>query len=387
MAPAALTTVALALQLLGGVDAEVAAGQLPAARAAQQDDLSLTLTVTPSIGFDLPTELGSRATAVYSPRLFVRYPNVLGVGRPALLHQGSAAYRPILRTDRSLTLNAGVRVGELDYTALSLVLGEQQVVAPDDPLIEILSIRGQLEWNQVLSPRWQWQLSTPVVYQKSLNVVGVAEMTRAGVVTGAGHRISRRLTWAFAGGGEYVELVGSDYLVAHLRTGGEWRVSRVHSAEFEVGVGRAQLLDSDADDSPNEAFFYPVAGAEWSTRRRTGRENYAFSVDGRIDPVLQAIRPRATFTLSSLERLTRQYSLVAALTASTAVAEPPAVSEVNETSVRANLAVNWSQPDWRLRFGVRAGFRSPHLSQQFEIRERIAMVFLGVSWRPFRRDD
>lgn len=387
MAPGALTTIALALQLLGGVDAEVAAGQLPAARLAQQDDLSMTLTVTPSLGFEVPSALGPRAMALYAPRFFVRYPNVLGVRRPALLHQASAMYRPVVRPDRSLTLDAGVRVGELDYTALSLVLGEQQVVAPEDPLIEILSLRGQAAWSQVLSPRWQWQLSTPVVYQKPLNDVGVAEMTRVGVASGAAHRVSRRLTWALGGGGEYVELGGADYLVAYVRSGGQWRVSRSHTAGLEVGVGRAQLLDSDADAPGDEAFFYPVAGAEWSTRRRTGRESYALNVDGRIDPVLRAIRPRATLALSTMERWTRQHATVATLTASTAVAEPPEAADVNETSVRANLALNWTQPNWLLRFGVRAGFRSPHLSEKFEIRERIAMVFLGVSWTPFRRND
>src|SRR5688572_21904029 len=107
------------VEAAAGVDGEVAAGRAPVDVLGPEQD-SVTFTVVPGAGLRLRS--GSTSlTLTYTPRVFYRLPNPLAFNRPLLLHQVGLGHEAKLNTLASWTNGVELSVGELDYTAASVV--------------------------------------------------------------------------------------------------------------------------------------------------------------------------------------------------------------------------------------------------------------------------
>jgi hypothetical protein len=150
---AAFISSASVVEAAAGVDGEVAAGRAPVQLNGPEEN-SVTFTLVPGAALRLRSTTNA-LTLSYTPRIFYRVPNQLGVSRPLVLHQVQLG--DVVRTSRSLswTSTAQLSIGELDYTASALVFapGSSAVRAS---VVDIIRAEGQTGFVLDVTRRLRW---------------------------------------------------------------------------------------------------------------------------------------------------------------------------------------------------------------------------------------
>ncbi len=383
----AVSLIAL-LQLVSAVDAEVAGGVLPVA-GGTQNEAAVTGAVSPTVGVVEPSSRGDRFRSSYSPRAFWRFPNELKLARPAVLHQLELFGAPLLGKRTSFDATSTLTVGELDYTAVTQVFGDTQAVAPADPFVNIFALNARLSLNHQLSRRWSIRTELPWTYQTigidDDTFGGPQESMGVGVLQSAEHRLTRTDLLRLAVGTQLAFFPEVDQLSTELTLGWGKTVTRGVQGGVSAGVGRIEELDARGDADRAPAHYYGVGTAFISRERQRGVDSIQLGLDGRLDPFLLEIRPQASLTATTRQTLSPQVALVADVVTYAVAFVDPLETNPSESGFGTSASVFWDQNAVLWRGGIRAGFRTPHWENEFEVREVTGLVFIGAGWFPTRR--
>jgi hypothetical protein len=374
------------LQTTGALDAELGAGQLPTV-GGQPTELAATATLAPSISLLEPTPLGERFSASYTPRAYWRLPEPGMLHRPALLHLLALSYGPILKPRTEVRLQAGVAFGELDYSAVREVFGDEQTTTLDEPL-QLLSLSAALTVRRTLSRRWSLTVAAPVTFSTMLSgasqsTLPAGDTVTVGIQPDVSHRLTRRDTVSVGANSTVATFGESQQLSSRVNVGWQRRLSPAVETSVMAGAGRVDVLVVDparmASRAP-EPFYFGVASAGISRRREFGSDSLMVALDARVDPILQAIRPQATLRANTSERVSQRVSVGAGIGAAVAVAPEALVGDPSETLLHASVDCTYNRSPYVFRSGIRGSIAGPHLAQPFQITEQVLMAFVGVNW-------
>lgn len=381
-------TLALGLQFVAAATADLAAGIQPVI-AGEPGEPAVTMALTPAAGIVDDTR-GAIFSGIYSPRAFWRHPYGLGVLRPALLHSLQLSYNPLPEGRTRFGISSNATMGELDYTAVQSVFGEEQSVAPSDPFIDVLTASVSLSLRHAINRRLTLNTSLNSSYQETSFGAGVEPFSSYDVRLGPSlaYRLTRRDSLIVSVGSQLAFFETSDQLSVELTAGYSRVVSRRYQFTMSAGAGRIEQFSNDGQDQDQvigalrltEPLYYGLGAFTAARARENGSDSLSMGLEARVDPLLQQIRPQASVSLSSTERLDRRVVLGANAAAFSVVFAEPLEFEPSETGVNATGYVDFQFADFTLGTGVRLGFRAPHLEQAFEFRETQAVGFLRVSW-------
>jgi hypothetical protein len=156
---------ASAFEAAAGADAEVAAGRAPVEVDGPEEE-SIAFTLVPGAGVRW-TSGESALSLSYTPRIFYRLPNALSVERPLVLHQVSLDHATEPTRLVGWSSSAQLSVGELDYTAASVVFAPGQVVRTS--VAEVLRTEGRSGVTVAMSRRTTWAFGVSGEYTTSLD--------------------------------------------------------------------------------------------------------------------------------------------------------------------------------------------------------------------------
>lgn len=382
-----VAVLALSGVLLGAVSTDVAAGArletmigsapvLP----TEPTQAAFAAELTPLAGIELKDHR-FRVMLRYSPRLFLRRPNVLGVDRPVLLHRATADER--LRISRTVTFRANLSgsIGEVDYVGLSGVLPPTQLSQLNQSVIRLYDIQQTLALDLRASRRWLVSMSGfagrggPM----SFETTALPTHTRAGAGPTIRHFLTRVDELRLPASAEY-HRVGTTALAAEM---GELDWDRHLSARTGTSLGGG-VLASQYLDSSRSGTVLPTGSA---AIRHALVDRRDLRIDGRLGVVLRGI----------LNLLAVEYRPVAGLEAALALRSPPhwtanlrsslytaATSTPLRTgepetffSVEAPV-IYTIDPNWSLETGLRSFFRAPHLSRGFDVEQLQVWGYVAV---------
>ena len=136
----------------GGATAQIQAGRAPPNPGLDPTGAVL-LVVAPVARLHWAARARNQTAVLsYSPRLLYRWPNILRLNRPLLLHQVGLQYGRGLTPTWSMFTGLAANIGELDYTTAQQVFGDQQGNLPDASVTSYASIGGTIGFTGLLTP-------------------------------------------------------------------------------------------------------------------------------------------------------------------------------------------------------------------------------------------
>lgn len=391
------------LRLLGAIDAEATVSQTPTVGAIQTSGVTPTestvsSTVAPSIGVESTTTLGTRFSAGYSPRALWRWGATTSTGaEPLLLHLLHLNYRPLNRTRTQLDLQAAGSIGDVDTGAQTQVFTNNET-APLSADLRLYNASLTASVAHTLSPRWQWQMTLPVNIQGPLGETQSSDTNQpllqtsrsAGLSTSLGHNLSLTRALQFSVNSQLAEFQDTLSLSTAALIGWQQRMSRLSSLGIGLGAGRLTLLDRGDDPivantaQTQDSSYFLAGSASVAHRSQHGSESLAFTLDARVDPFTQALRPTAFLNFDANRNLSARTSVSASLGASTVTSFEALDTDPNETGVNAAVGLGWTRNSMTLRSGLRGSLRGPNLDPDradgFKIREKLLAFFVGINW-------
>jgi hypothetical protein len=155
------------VEVAAGADTEIAVGRAPIEQTGPEEN-SVTFTLTPGVGLRLVTPAQQTWTLSYAPRIFYRAPNELDVNRPLVLHQVSLENAIVLSKSLAWASSASFNMGEIDYTASSLVFAPGSSTVRTS-VADILRLQGETGFTMELNRRLRWIASLSGTYIKPLD--------------------------------------------------------------------------------------------------------------------------------------------------------------------------------------------------------------------------
>jgi hypothetical protein len=416
---AAFISSAALVEAAAGVDGEVAAGRAPLQLGSQEQD-SITFTLVPGVGLRLrsPTNVLSLA---YTPRIFYRVPNELGVSRPLVLHQVQLA--DALRTSRRMTWasTAQVSVGELDYTSSALVF-DPGSAAVRTSVVDIVRAEGltgfQLDVTRRL--RWTAQVSgdyttpiddqataAPVTVEGDLGNVGVGtvpESAQVSTQSSLSYAVTRydriaangEVTYQwFPDTGRFLLLSPTLSWDSSLSA----RTTMGISGGFVYVITLATPDDSDPGDAVGGAGSFRVDSIVYRERNVRVSTGFGANLDWFFDPIAGTSQPRAGANAGTNIDIGRDWNISPNVSfytilrdASTTVGETPEGAMVpnaqiitpDATQLRGEIPFTYRiTPEVAINFGARGSLRGRSLTQDgFRLDERYEIwAFFGLTVR------
>ncbi len=158
---------AAVVEAAAGADGEVAVGRAPVDVDGDEED-SLTFTLVPGAGLRLRSSSTSLLLS-YTPRIFYRLPNALGVDRPLVLHQVGLGHTQELSSRLDWSNNVQLSLGELDYTASSIVFDPGVTSVIRSSVAEVVRVEGSSGLDFQLSRRVNLGWDVSAEYTTSLD--------------------------------------------------------------------------------------------------------------------------------------------------------------------------------------------------------------------------
>jgi hypothetical protein len=404
------------VEAAAGVDGEVAAGRAPV-QANGPEENAVTFTVVPGAALRLRS-LTNTLTLSYTPRVFYRVPNELDVSRPLVLHQFQLA--DILRTSRTMTWtsSAQVSVGELDYTASSLVLppGSSTVQAS---VVDIVRLEGQTGFTLDATRRLRWTTelygdfttplddppSTPPMLPEGVNVPSgvVPESAQLSGRSGLSYAVNRadrigangEITYQwFPDTGRFLLL--SPNLTWDRQLSRESRMSV--SAGFAYVITLATPDDSDPGDAIGGTGSFQFDSTVHRGRNIRVSTGFGANLDWFFDPIAGTSAPRAGVNGGLNVDVGRDWNISPNASfftilrdASTTVGESPdttpgATTQIlsyDATQLRAEIPFAYrATPFLLINFGARGALRGREIQDEGFPDERYEFwAFFGLTLR------
>ena len=303
------------VEAAAGADGEVAAGRAPIDLVGPEKN-SVTFTLTPGAAVRVRS-LTDTLTLAYTPRIFYRVPNSLEVSRPLVLHQVSLDHTVELSRRLTVASSAGLSVGEIDYTASSLVFAPGSS-AVRSSVADIVRAEGQTGFKLEVTRRLRWTVDASAEYTTPIGdsgtITGLPDGTPLpeGVSLGAlpeSAQFSARSSLSYA-------VTRTDRLAANGEITYQWfpdtgrfllfspdiswdkNISRRTTMTLRGGVAYVVTLETPegAEDQANA--FGGTGGFQmttmlYKTRKTSLNGSFNASLDWFFDPVAGTSQPRA----------------------------------------------------------------------------------------------
>jgi len=313
---AAVLSSAGVVEAAAGVDGEVAAGRAPVdpTNPTQDSENSITFTLVPGAALRLRSQTNN-LTLTYTPRIFYRAPNVLEVDRPLVLHQVSLEDAVELSRRLSWSSQASLSIGEIDYTASSLVFAPG-TSAVRTSVADIVRVDGTSGVRYDLTRRLRWTVDASAEYTTPIGDSGVSglpadsplpdgvvfgalpESAQVSAETGLSYALSRSDRLGMAGELTYQWFPDTGrFLLLSPDVTWESQLSRRTSISLSAGIAYVIALETQGGIQQENAFGgtggFQLASVFHKSRVATVTGAFNASLDWFFDPVAGTSQPRA----------------------------------------------------------------------------------------------
>jgi hypothetical protein len=155
------------VEAAAGADGEVAVGRAPLDFAGPSKD-AVTFTLTPGAGVHMRSG-SSNFVLSYTPRIFFRLPNALGVDHPLVLHQVGLDHTAAAGKDITWASSANLSVGEIDYTAAGVVFDPALSSVVKTSITDILRSTVQTGFKWGITPHLKFNWDVGAEYTTTLD--------------------------------------------------------------------------------------------------------------------------------------------------------------------------------------------------------------------------
>jgi hypothetical protein len=421
------------VEAAAGVDGEVAAGRAPVLLGGPEEN-SVTFTLVPGAALRLRS-LTNTLSLAYTPRIFYRVPNELNVSRPLVLHQ--VQLNDVLRTarDTTWTSTAALSVGELDYTASSLVFSPGSS-AVRTSVADIVRGEAQTGFSIDVTRRFRWktdfsgEFTTPLGDQSSTpppatagadfsNVAqgNVPESAQLSGKSSLSYAVSRYDRIAANGEVTYQWFPDTGRFLL-LSPDLSWDSQFSRETTLSVSAGFAYVITlatadgSDPGDAIGGTGGFKLSSVMYKARNIKVSTGFGANLDWFFDPIAGTSQPRASADAGANIDIGRTWSISPNVTfftvlrgASTTLGEPtiqtpdgttapvPVATTqgvtIDATQLRADIPFTYriSKPV-SLNFGVRGALRGRTLKEAgFPDENYEIWAFFGLTVRYAGGDD
>lgn len=363
-----------------GARAEVRAGRVPiSADRPPQETLSFEVTPMAAVRVQDRRQM---ALLRYAPRFFWRLPNPLELARPLVFHQADSGYRLALSDTVRWELSLSAGIGELDYTASSLVFDPAQSAVLRDDVVLFARYAGTTGLAFVLTRQNTLRVGAEAERSGPLaaeDQAGFPRQDRVALVATDEHVLTRRDTLVVPARAEQRWFSTGDSLTV-MSGGLGYRRRLDHSVDLELFGGAARGRWELDDGTQTDEWLPEARAVVRATSREPDGTRYAGSFEtvlqSYVDPLRVTFEPRVG-VLGAFE-VAWNPGWVAGIQASlftAATAEPSLEPEPlggapsgfereprrDETLVAAALPVTHRfSENWALQFGVQGSSRAPH---------------------------
>ena len=377
----------------GGVRMEVQAGEAPTI-ADPNPTFFVAALVQPDVTLKMLTPT-TETQLSEAPRFLLRRPNVTNRNRPLYLntlravHTGHWGQR--LNWDLQLTSIAG----EVDYGALSQVLGRQAAL-PDT--VDLLAIDGSTWVGWRLSRRLQLGAEAGVLRRQPLGSSSSDTSSSLGLTlpTETSERVAPRLEYALSSRQvAQLRLQLTNYtmtgsvrlwaMAAELRLAWSYKLARNHELQLALG-GTVAKLEERSDPTRPWSSFSPLAGIALVTSKPLSqgallRSRASGEVAWYLDPVLGVSLPRGQVNADVALEIGPSWLFALNLLAATNVSRQPIVGSPIETVVSAGAPLRYrAGRHWLAELGGRYSERGPHLATPgFSLSQRELLGYLALT--------
>lgn len=409
-----------------GADGEVAAGRAPIALVGREEN-SLTFTVVPGAGLRL-RGTSETVSLSYTPRIFYRLPNELGVDRPLLLHQVSLAHQSEVSRRVGWSNSAQLSVGEVDYTAAGVVFDPRVSSVVRSSVADMLRAEGQtgLKFDMTRRLRLSWDVTgeytTPLdgtttapidpgamvptdEPPPALTVIGDAVPESAQISTQAGLSYEVSRFDHLASGAEITYQWFPDtgrYLL--LSPNVSWDTQLSQRTTLAVSAGFAYVITLEANEGVDDSNSiggtgsFNVGSVVYKSREVSVSTSVNASLDWYFDPLAGTSQPRAGVDLSTNIEIGRDwlinpnaafYTVLregrARVVGTDAEGNPVALDVYPDATIlRGEIPFRYNiSRAVNLSFGARAALRGRALNDEgFSLTEQYELwAFLGLTVR------
>lgn len=403
-----------------GADMETAAGRAPV-NVGSDEQNSVTFTLIPGLGLQLRDHRDSIALS-YTPRIFYRLPNALGVDRPLVLHQLALDHSVELDRRTTWQSTALLSVGELDYTAARYVFAPGSTTVPD-AIAEIVRVQGQTGFVFELGRRtgldWDFSVehTTPIGDQPDPTLIPVpspepGEPTEVAVQGGLpastnvstearlGYLLTRRDRFGLGMDVTYQYFSDSGkFLLFSPDLFWEGELSRRTTLALSGGLAYVITLDAtqglDESNSLGGTGSVELGSTVWRSRQLVATLNSRASLEWYFDPIAGTSQPRLAVETGTDIEMGRDWLINPRLgfyallrDASTRIGgtedQPQLIVNTNATALRLDAPFRYRlSRAAALTFGARAALRGRELSSpEFRLTEEIELwAFVGLTIR------
>lgn len=377
----------------GGVRMEVQAGEAPTI-ADPNPTFFVAALVQPDVTLRLLTPT-TETRVSEAPRLLLRRPNVTNRNRPLYLNTLQAEHRGHRgqRLDWNLQLTSVV--GEVDYVALSQVLGRQAAL-PDT--LDLLTVDAGAWVGWRLSRRLQLGTEAGVLRRQPLGGSSSGASPSLGLTfpTETAERLAPRLEYTLSSRQvAQLRLQLTNYtmsgavrlwaMAAELRLVWSYKLTRNHELQLALG-GTVAKLEERSDPTRPWSSFSPLAGIALVTSKPLSqvallRSRASGEVAWYLDPVLGASLPRGQVNAEAALEIGPVWLFALNLMAATNVSRQPIVGSPIETVVSAGAPLRYRVGRHLLaELGGRFSERGPHLATPgFSLSQRELLGYLALT--------
>lgn len=377
----------------GGVRVEVQAGEAPTI-ADPNPTFFVAALVQPDVTLRLLTPT-TETRVSEAPRLLLRRPNVANRDRPLYLNTLQAEHKGHRGQRLNWNLQLTSIAGEVDYGALSQVLGRQAAL-PDT--LDVLSVEGNAWVGWRLSRRLELGAETGVLRRQSFGSSSSDASASQGLTlpTETAERLAPRLEYALSSRQvAQLRVQLSNYrlagvvrlwaMAAELRLGWNYKLTRNHELQLAAGATVATVEERSGPSRPWTPFS-PLVGIALVTSKPLSqvallRSRASGEILWYLDPVLGASLPRGQVNADVALEMGTAWLIALNLMAATNISRQPMEGSPIETVVSAGAPLRYRVGrHWVAELGGRYSERGPHLATSgFALSQRELLGYLALT--------
>lgn len=410
------------VDISGGVTAEVRGGRAPT-DPSRDPEPSFLAILNPNIDLQIISRRVGTWSIGYAPRMQVRFPNRSGLDRPLFLHEIYTRFQSGVTRRFSISADVRADLGELDYAALQLAVGDGQANLPPVQVSSYAVVVGDLTFTGLLSPTWTLIVAPHGEYRAPIgdtraasNEAGglIPDLSRADLPILARTQLTARDGLEFGVTPTLVDydgettFVSGNGIVAWDRRLLSRLVGRIDAGIFMSYVLRSAIDDGDAttdpdNPDPDQAVVvdegptfevFPVGnvslnGRMFENSRWSLEGTVAVGVQGFFDRVTETVEPRANLLVGLTAELPPRWSFGingTMYTPATANARVfgTGVTAYNppESVIQAQTPIVYSIDDFtRIEFGTILSVRSTHFrASDFRFSQLETWLYVAARW-------
>ena len=388
----------------GSVRMEVQAGEAPTS-ADPNPTLFVAALVQPDVTLRLLTPT-TETRVSEAPRLLLRRPKVTNLARPLFLNTLQAEHRGHRGQRLNWNLQLTSVVGEVDYVALSQVLGRQAAL-PDTLNLLTVDANAWVGWR--FSRRLELGAEAGVLRRQPLGGSSSEASPPLGssssnaspslgltLPTETAERVAPRLEYTLSSRQvAQLRVQLTNYrmtgavrlwaMAAELRLGWNYKLTRNHELQLAAGATVATVEDRSDPTRPWTPFS-PLAGIALVTSKPLSqvawlRSRASGEVAWYLDPVLGVSLPRGQVNADVALEIGPVWLLALNLMAATNVSRQPISGFPIETVVSAGAPLRYrAGRHWLAELGGRYSERGPHLATpNFSLGQRELLGYLALT--------